>query len=203
MQPKPLIKQIKIIPLIFLVVVLIFASFKFVSDWKSIGRTRLLDVSINNLKEKTYKQVEIGENSFTTGMEGTLYWKVKDLKEAMLVGFADGDRLMSYYDVFYFLCIDGILFFMVYGMNDETIFSERLSLGLKIVLYCTILYPFVMMIGDYYSSQAIQELTNNQFTGQYKNFGIGKFQLIMYLMIFMLPFLKKAIDLQKEQNLTV
>ena len=183
--------------------ILTFVSIKFVSDYRSTGRTRLLDVSINNLKEKTYKQVEIGENSFTTRMEGTLYWEVKDLKEAMLVGFADGDRLMSYYDILYFLCIDGVLFFMVYGMNDETIFSERLSIGLKIVLYCVMLYPFVMMIGDYYSSQAIQELTNNQFKGQYKNFGVGKFQLIMYLMIFMLPLVKKAINLQKDQNLTI
>ena len=203
MQPKPLYKQIKRIPFIFLGLILISASIKFVSDWKSIEETRLLEVSKHNLKEKTYQSVELGENSFTTGMEGTLYWEVNDLKEATLVGLADGDRLMSYYDILYFLFIDGVLFFMVYGMNDETVFSERLSAGLKIVVYCVMFYPFVMMIGDYFSSQAIQKLTNNQFKGQYRNFGIVKFQLIMYLMIFMYPFLKKAINLQKDQNLTI
>ena len=92
---------------------------------------------------------------------------------------------------------------MVYRMNEETIFSEQLSAGLKILLYCIMFYPLVTMIGNHYSDQSIQELTNNQFKAQYERFGIGKFQLITYLLIFMYPFLKKAIDLQKDQNLTV
>ncbi len=200
---KPLIKQIKRIPFIFLVLVLLSATIKIISDVNSIGRTRLLEVRIGNLKERTYKSVELGENSFITGMEGTLHWKVKNLKESFLVGMIDGDRVISYYDILYFLLLDAGLFFMIFRMSDETVFSEQLSAGLKIVFYCIMFYPFVTMIGSYCNNQLVQELTDNQFKGQFEDFSIAKFQLIMYLLIFMYPFLQKAIKLQKEQNLTI
>ena len=203
MQPKPLIKQIKRIPYFFLLLILFSATFKIAHDINSVGKTTFLDVRTFNLKEKTFKEVELGENSFTTGMEGVLRWKVKDLKEAFLVGLADRDRLISYYDILYLLLLDAGLFFMIYRMNEETIFSEQLSTGLKVVLYCIMFYPFATMIGNYYSNQFIQELTNNQFKGQYENFSISKFQILFYLMIFMYPFLQKAINLQKEQDLTI
>jgi len=72
METKPLIRQIKRIPIFFLVLILFFAAFKIIHDVKAIGGTITLDVSIMNLKERTYKSVEFGENSFTTGMNGTL-----------------------------------------------------------------------------------------------------------------------------------
>ena len=190
-------------PFIFLAMILVVTTFKMVPDVKSVGKIRLLEVRVVHLKEKTYKTVELGENYFITGMEGQLYWKVKNIREAFLVGMADRNSLISYFDVLYFLLLDACLFFMIYRMNDETIFSEKLSIGLKAVLFCIILYPFVTLIANHYSSKFIQELTNNQFQAQYEYFSANKYQLIIYLLIFMYPFLQKAVNLQKEQDLTV
>ncbi len=203
MQPKPLIKQIKRIPFIFLALILVSASFKFVSDWRSIGSTRLLEVRISDLKERTYKRVELGENSFTTGMEGQLYWKVRNSREAFLVGMADRDRLISYFDVLYFLLLDACLFFMVYRMNEETIFSEQIGVGLKVVIFCIIFYPIITLMGNYLSDLSVQKLTGYKFRSQHQSFSASKFQLISYLLVFMYPFLQKAINLQKEQDLTI
>lgn len=203
MPERPLYKQIRRIPYIFLVLILISASIKVVSDWKSIGKTRLIEVTRGALKERTYRSVDLGENSFVTGMEGTLYWKVNNIREAFLVGMADGDRVISYFDVFYLLLLDICLFVMVARVNEETIFSDQLETGLKAILYCVMFYPFVGMIEGYYCSKFIQELTNNQFNAQYENFSISKFQIIFYLLLFMFPFVKRAINLQKQQNLTI
>ncbi|MGF1924045.1 MAG: hypothetical protein ACQUHE_07685, partial [Bacteroidia bacterium] len=146
---------------------------------------------------------EVGENSFTTGIDGTLHWKVNHLKEAFLVGLADGDRLVSYYDILYFLLLDVALFYMVSKMNEGTVFSQQVALGFKTVLYCLVSYPLVPLIDNHFSGECIKELTGYKFTSQFLAFGIGKFQLIIYLVIFLYPFLRKAVKTEEENELTV
>lgn len=75
MKEKPLYRQIKAIPFIFLLIVLTGTIISLYYTIHSIDRTKILNVSVRGLKEKTIKHVTLGENFFTAGYEGQLYWK--------------------------------------------------------------------------------------------------------------------------------
>ncbi|MBC7617049.1 MAG: hypothetical protein H7202_13365 [Pedobacter sp.] len=203
MQEKPLFKQIKAIPLFFLSLILVSGGMGIYRIIYDVGKTRSLDVRIYNLHEKTFKTVAIGENEFTTGFDGELAWKVNSVKEAFLVSLVDRNNIINFYDLFYFLLVDVALFVMVHSVNEDAVFSERLLKGVTVLLYLTMLYPFFGMIADQINGEIIKTLTNSKFTNQYQSFAVVKFQMFIYLMVFMLPFVKKAINLQKEQDLTI
>lgn len=203
MQEKPLFRQIKAIPFIFLLIILVSGGMSIYRVIGYVGMSMGLDVTTYNLSEKTFKTVAIGENEFTTGFDGELTWKVGNLKEAFLVSLAERNNIISFYDLFYFLLIDLVLFVMLYGVNEDAVFSDQLFKGITILLYLIMLYPFVGMIANQINGEIIKTLTNNKFTSQYQRFAVVKFQIFIYLMVFMLPFVKKAINLQREQDLTI
>jgi hypothetical protein len=203
MRKGPSVKSIKLIPVIFLCMVLANLVISISACVRSIGHTQILDVYSFNTGKKTYQIVEIGKNNFQTGTEGKLYWKIKNLKEAFLVALADRDKSTNFYDVFYLLILDIALFVMVFRIKDETVFSDQVLWGLRLIAGSVIFYPIINLMSYRLSSQCIEELTNGKFTAQLTKSNTFMFLIITYLLIFMAPFIKKAINLQKEQNLTI
>ena len=203
MQVKPVFKQIKAIPFFFFLIILASGGIGIYRVIDSVGISRSLDVRTYNLQERTFRTFIIGENEFTTGFDGKLTWEAGNLKESFLVSLAEGDIGISFYDLFYFLLVDVVLFIMVHSVNEDVVFSGRLFKGITILLYLIMLYPFVGMIANQINGEIIKTLTNNKFTSQHQNFAVVKSQFFIYLMIFMLPFVRKAINLQKEQDLTI
>lgn len=201
MTTKSFFKRTKSIPIGFLLLILVFGIMHIYRTIGYVGDKCTLEVETYNLKEKTYKEVAIGENKFTTGSEGKLRWRVKDVKEAFLVSLVD--RNTWFYDLFYFLLIDIALFIMMYRINEDAVFSDQLFKGVTVLLYVIMFYPFFGVIANQINERIIQELTDNQFTSQYQRFSATKFQLLIFLMIIMLPMVQKVINLQKEQDLTI
>jgi len=203
MKSKPLYKQIKNIPFLFLSIILINATFSLIYFFSSVHQTRILNVEVKKLNIRTYKSLSVGENNFVTGSDGKLYWKVKNYNEAALVFAANHSGTLNLYDQLYLLLLNILLFIMVHKIKEDAIFSNQVKRGLRLIISSVMLYPFISLLGYMLSGYCIEKLTGGQFTVQYKKSNITMFLFIAYLLIFMLPFIRKAVTLQEDQNLTI
>ena len=200
---RSIINQIKRIPILFTVLITIFSGLNIYRCYLTIGKTEILNVSLHNIKTKTHKVVNFGENHFTTGTEGRLYWKVKNFKEAFLVNLSDINGVYSFIDLFYFLVLNGAIYFMLWNITEQSIFSDQLIDGANIIAYAVIFYASLNFVKYLVAESAILNLTSNNFTAQYRNNSITPFILFAFLMLIIPPFLKKGKSLQQEQDLTI
>lgn len=204
MTNAPLIKQIKRIPYIFLLIIIANLAISLSAIYSSIGKVQIVEVNVKNLKTKTSQQIDINENnSFHVGFEGRLFWKVKNLKEAFLIAIADRERSTNFYDLSYLFILNIALFVIVYKINEKSIFSNQLFWGLRLIAASVMLYPFIQLIAYKIAGHSIEILTNGQFTAPLKNSNVFMYLIFTYLLLFLAPFMKKAIDYQNEKNLTI
>ena len=166
MSNAPSLKQIKRIPIIFSILIFIYFAMNVYRCIDSVGRTKIVNVSIYNLKAKTYKSIELGENYFTTGFDGKLYWKVKNIKEALMINLGDLNGSMSFITLGYFLILNLAIYAMLWGITEDTIFSKRLSVGLNFIAYVLIFYSTINLVSYSVSQTAIESLTEGQFSSQ-------------------------------------
>lgn len=202
MRRGPSIKSIKRFPKIFSVLIALYFALWIFKCFSSIGNVEILNVHVKNLKEKKYKNVELGNNYFVTGTEGRLFWKVKTLEEAFVIGIADQDSVIKIHDLLCFLIFNIFLYWLVYYINEDTIFSS-FTIGLRILSFLIILYPAMLLINFKVSGNLIENLTGNQFTVQYRSLDILKYVIIAFLLNMVFPFISKGKSLQKEQKLTI
>jgi len=204
MTHAPLLKQIKRIPYFFLLIILANLAISFSAIYSSIGKVQIVGVNVKNLKTKTSQQIDINDNnSFHIGFEGRLHWKVKNAKEAFLIAIADRERSTNFYDLTYLLILNIALFVMVYKINEKSIFSSQLYWGLRLIAASVMLYPFIQLMSYKIAGHSIEVLTDGQFTATLKKSNIVMYLILTYLLLFLAPFVKKAIDYQTEKNLTI
>lgn len=200
---NPSIKSVRRIPFIFLVLILAYLFISGLECITSVGETKILDVDITTNDFKTYKSVKLGENSFQTGTEGRLYWKVKNVNEAFLIALANRNAVGNFYDLLYLLILDVILFIMFFKVKENNVFSNRVLLGLQLIGYSLLIYCFINFFSYEMACTSIQQLTDNKFTAQFRHDNIPKYLILCYLILFTIPFVKKGISLQQEQELTI
>ncbi|MES2448854.1 MAG: hypothetical protein V4546_16840 [Bacteroidota bacterium] len=160
-------------------------------------------MNIKNFKTKTYKRIDVGENSFQTGSEGRLFWKVRNLKEAFLISASDKDEVTNFYDLTYLFILNIALFIMVYRMDENSVFSNQVVIGMKAIAYSVLIYSFINVVSYKIIGYSIECLTEGQFTSQFRHFNIPKYLVITYLILFLTSFISKGKSLQKEQELTI
>lgn len=200
---KSLHQQIKLIPIYLLIFITLSLCMHIFASFAAIGKTKILAVDAQHLKARTYHRVKIGENSFQTGTEGRLHWKVKDLEEAFLVGLANQEGVLNYYDLFYFLILDIALFIMLAKVSEERVFTAQLIFGLYLISYSIIFYAFIVLLGQFISGWSIERLTHGMFTSQSSTLNISKYLFLAFLLFFMVPLVRKGIELQNENELTI
>jgi hypothetical protein len=202
MRKGPLLFSIKNFPKYFLCLLLFFIVFDLIVCIGSVGKTKRINVSTANLKEQTYKNVNLGKNHFTTGTDGSLYWHIKDLKEAILVNIADLNGVFNLPDLLYFLIINVFLFWFASGIKEDNIFSKVES-SLRILTPLIFIYPILVIISTQIAAKCVRHLTDNQFTIQYEDYSILKYVVFGFLLQFLILFIKKGKSLQQEQDLTI
>jgi len=200
---NPSIKSVRRIPFIFFLLILVYSFISIFECITSVGETKILDVNIATGDFKTYKSIDLGENSFQTGTEGRLYWKVKNINEAFLVAVANRNSVGNFYDLLYLWILDIILFIMFFNVQENNVFSGRVVLGLRLVGYSFLIYSFINLLSYEMACKSIEQLTDNKFTAQFRHDNIPKYLIFCYLIIFIIPFIKKGISLQQEQELTI
>ena len=169
----------------------------------SVGKTKVISVETHHLKPSNYHRVELGENSFQTGTEGTLHWKVASYKEAFLIALVKPLGGIRVFDFGYLLLVAFVLFKILNGVNESGVFSDKFASGFDVMIYLVMCYPFFMFIGDYVAGLSLQALTQGQFTVPFNFSGVFKYTFALILMIWLRPIISKAVFLQKEQDLTV
>jgi hypothetical protein len=92
---------------------------------------------------------------------------------------------------------------MVYRIREDTVFSNQVFFGLRLIACSVMFYPFITFVSYEFSSKSIEELTKGQFTAQFRSSNIVIFLTIFYLLLMMSPLIKKAIKLQQEKDLTI
>jgi len=202
MRKGPSIKSIKKFPKYFLFLLLSFIIFYLIVCIGSVGETKAINVGKFHLGVKTHQSVELGENHFTTGNDGRLYWRIKDFKEALLINVGNVNGVFNLPDLLYFFLINVFLFWFASGIKEDNIF-ERVEISLKFLIPLIFVYPTLLLLGGYISAKCIRYLTDDQFTSRYESFSILKFVVFAFLLQFLILFIKKGQSLQQEQDLTI
>ncbi len=203
MSNAPSLKQIKRITKLFSILIVIYFAMNVYRCIDSVGKTKILNVSTANFEARTSKTIVLGENHFTTGFDGELYWKVKNIKEAFLINLGDLYGTMSFITLGYFLILNVAIYMMLWGVTEETIFSKKLTIGLNVIVYVMIFYSTLNLVSFKVSQIAIESLTDGHFSSQYRNQSLTSFILFGFLMLLISPFIKKGKSLQQEQDLTI
>lgn len=203
MNEQSIYKKIRKIPFFFLLLVLSGMVISLSACLMSVGNTKVITVETYNLKQSTYHRVKLGENSFLTGAEGRLHWRVVSYKEAFLIALVKPVGGITVFDYCYFLLVAFVLFKTLNRVNEHSVFSDKFAGGFQVMIYLVIYYPFFMFIGDYVAGLCLKALTKGQFTAPANFSGMFKYTFAVILMIWLMPIINKAVSLQKEQELTV
>lgn len=196
-------KQIKRFPILFFILIGIYFLLSLCYCYRHIGRTKSIDVTINHDSGKTYQRVQLKDAQFITGIEGTLHWKVKTMKEALLVNLANKKTVFNFYDLCYFLILNLAIYWMVKDLTEDTAFSEKVFKGLRMISFIIGLYPLMTLVNNQIADLAVEKLTNNQFSSIGQSLNLMKFMLIVFLIQLVVVFFGKGKKLQEEQQLTI
>ena len=203
MSNVPSLKKIKKIPILVYFIMFLYFLIAIGNCYQKIGTTVNIDATLKYGGEKTFAKVIVKGNSFITGTDGTLYLQVKDFKEAILLNIANANELIRFYDLFFMLILNTVVFITVYLMKEDTIFSNTTIKGLQIVVYLIIISPLLDFGYSLISKRIIEHLTNNQLTTPLHSFGYLRLLLSLFLAPLIPLLINKGKSLQQNQDLTI
>lgn len=152
----------------------------------------------------TYSKVNVNGNDFVTGYEGEVRWKVNNINEAILINLCNDKAIISFYDLFFMLIINTMLFFTIRKMKEDTIYSDETINGFKFIIFLLVLYPALMTVVNLSISRSIlEQITDNKLTLPIKYFSYAKVLLSIFLVQLIPLFIKKGQSLQQENELTI
>ena len=154
-------------------------------------------------RDNTFNELLVKGNKLYLGWEGEIYWKPKDLKEAILVNLANTNELFKFYDLFYLLIINIVLFITVKRMTEETVFSESAIKGFQIILYLLAFSPFMDVITNMCNQYFMEQLTHNELTAPLLPFAGFRMMLSVSFVGAITFLFRKGVLLQQEQDLTI
>lgn len=156
--------------------------------------------------EKTYHQVETKEFTYVTGMEGQVYWKSKTRLESFTLNFfANQNAMITALGAVYTLILDVILFWMLYDLKPENIFSKKISRGGKCIFYLSLLLLGKDVFQYYISDYFLKQLTQGRFEAAQQTISFALLPYFIGMLAFPLfmKFFLQAQKTEQEQQLTV
>ena len=172
------IKRIKRLPYYMLGMVILYFSLFLLKCYTEVGGYTSIPVNVYQLKERTYKTIELGNNSFQTGTEGRLRWKVNSFKESFLIEVANPYAIFKLTELIFLLLLVMVVFISVSGLNEHTDIRKQVSRFIYILAYLIVLYPGLLLLNVKISEGIIKNLTNNQFTSLHIDLSIIKYMMI-------------------------
>lgn len=213
------IKRIKRLPYFLLVMVIVCFTLFALKCYTQIGSYTTIPVNVYQLNERTYKTIELGHNSFQTGTEGRLRWKVDSFKESFLIEVTNPNAIFKLTELIFLFLFLIVVFVSVADLKENTDIRKHVSRFIFILAYLVIFYPGLLLLNAKISDDIIKNLTNNQFTSSHIEFAIVKYAIINSILIIiasvinskdksnktiLIPsFLNKAKSLQQDQDLTI
>jgi len=204
MITQPLIKTRKHF-IIAMTVYILFLSGLFITsaNW-GLTQGMTLKVQTYDRKLVNYKHQDLPNgNYFISGMQGDLYWRPKNLSEAILLDTVINGGI-DFLDVIALAVIAVIISFMFRGQDDTILLPKNVT-GWFLALVFAL--GLLGLISDDVRFQLADEyvpyITHGQFKAIY-SFKVTSFYYMVYPMLMFLARLpKKALELQKEAELTI
>jgi len=198
------LRKLKRIPPYFFIFALIFITINLLNCFRSIGDLHAVQAVPFKLNSGLQLDVPLTKgNLFTVGSSGTLNYRTTNSVDALLVNLSNTEGADNLYDLFYLLIVGTYALWLVYDVNEENIFSERLFYRLKFIALVIFLYPVLQLIGSCIAASSIECLTDEKFTIAYKPLAFGKFVLLAFIFLIIPYFIVRGVKLQRENNLTI
>ncbi|RZK53885.1 MAG: hypothetical protein EOO91_16870 [Pedobacter sp.] len=204
MRKGPSLKQIKRIPLLIFALIFAYFLLNLIMCYSTVNKHIKINARLKYGVGNTYSKIEIQGNDFVTGYDGEVRWKINNLKEAILINLCNDKAIISFYDLFFMLIINTVLFFTIKKMKEDSIYSDETINGVKFIAFLLVLYPAIMAVVNLSISRWIlEELTENKLTLSIKSFSYAKVLVSIFLVQLIPLFIKKGQSLQQENELTI
>ena len=172
---------------------------------RSFGDTQIiLDVRTKQLPVKTYTRIELGENTFITGLDGKVYWKAKSFKEAFILrNIVDVNSVTSLLNILYFFILNCILYWMVYDIKQENFFNSKVVKGIRIIGIMIVLFGVFELLKSAVSDYFLNEITRGQFRAPRAHPSMISYFIIAMFLQAIPVFIMKAQKNQQDQEYTI
>lgn len=187
----------------FLLVTLMLGYTLYLTNF-SLKNGLYLNASYKNAEYSCAKSYPlVGNDYFRTDNSGKLYWHPKSFIEALLLGTVAGQQSFNIIHVLMLYVLVGVLFFTMKGTNHKKTFSENLYPGFTMIVVFIMVAPSLIGYGQGLVVNYFRDLTGGQFYLQPSN-NLASFYCMLGAMLFFLTqFPQQALDMQKEQELTI
>jgi len=202
------LKRIRKLPFRMFIFLIIFICISVVQSAENIGtKTVRFKAKISdNFHTKTYKEIRLKENNFVTGIEGDVTWKPKSFYEAFILeNIINKNAPLALLNILYLMVLDGVLFWMVYDIEENKLFNEKIIRGFNLLTYLAVLWMVKESLNFYLSNYYIKEITNGQFQAISSSefFSVLPFVFVGIFSQVLSYLILKAQKIEHEQKLTV
>lgn len=170
----------------------------------SLKNGLLMQVNISAKEYSTRHSFELSNhNQLVSGASGQLHWQPENFMEALLLNTTGGHGVMNIFDVLLLYIIIGLFYFMTLGSGKKSVFSGNLTGGFMLIFFLIAISGQLKGMEYNWVSHYVEKITNGQFTLQPQNTSSFFYLQLGTMLFFMLRFARQALDMQKEQELTI
>jgi hypothetical protein len=144
-------------------------------------------------------------NSFSSGDRGILTWNPRSFKEALILDTVNEgglDGIDIFHVTLFFLYVIAF-YLMMRGSGKNLVFSNKIYYGFLFIVFMIAISGLLESYKSRFVSQYIQNITNGQFKLQPAYFPKMYYYVVGMMLFFILKYPQKAIELQKDQDLTI
>jgi hypothetical protein len=203
MRNAPSLKQIKRIPIIIFVMIFAYLLLTLFFCHQDVGNSISFNARLANGIYPTLKKLNIADGNIIVGVDGRFTVNVKSFADSLKLSLANNQNLFSFYDLFYLLILNTIMFITVYNMDEDTMYSSKTIRGVQMIMYLIVLAPIYGFLTNLMARSILEEFTKNQLTIQLERFSYFKVLIGVLFVRFIPLFISKGKSLQKEQELTI
>lgn len=142
-------------------------------------------------------------NYFTSEESGKLYWYPKNFLQALLLNVAVKHAALDIFEIILLYATVAIFYFMTLGSGKKSVFSVNLLGGYMLIFFLIAMSGILKSFEYSWMSIYIKKITNGQFVLQPLNVSFMLYIMWGNMLFFMLRFAQQALDMQKEQELTI
>lgn len=163
-----------------------------------------LQVYTHQTALSSYKRSDLSnEDYFITGTDGELYWHPKSFTQALLLDTVDNHGGLDIFEILLLCVLAGIFYFTVRGSGTNHIFSHNLYYGFLLMIFLITISGSLKHMEYGWMGVYVKTITKGKFVLQPLNISYSFYGALGTMLFFLMQFPKKALNMQKEQELTI
>ena len=154
----------------------------------------------------SYKDDKFADgNNFISGTDGTLYWKPRTLTESILLNtFSQRSSPVDLFELIAFLLLALLFMAVISSGAKATYFSKNLTRKFILVVFVICMWrPVLELIKEPLGKQYVMYITHCKFIPVHRYGNAANGMTLYMLLSLLIIFPQKALELQKEAELTI